>query len=316
MFYSLIVLSTIFRAIQAISIPQLSNPEVAPNQLLSLNNATLGSDSPESSFDTSTVIGPEFLSIDATLMNALYFLAEMSSRDHDELVSATTWIAPNFDEVRITTEDDIPAKYLLWGVYQGLEYMIHNKRFDEVLLTLRFDQEIVGKIWFVPSSEPPKSSLASINVTQGVTQLLNHSRISFDATAIQASLANVDSNNTVLMEENAQVGMNTIRKAARLTRFDVFLVCYAALVDMANFPPDSQMRDFVSQSSLNKVFIKISQWHPSVKIRHVIQVMIFLPKTMLRSEEGFREVSFYANINGHKGLEGNIVKGRVPATLS
>lgn len=309
------ILSIIFRAIQAISIPQLSNPTDATNQLLTLNNTTLGSDSPETRFHTSASIGPTFVPINSTLVNALFFLAEMASRDHDEIVPADTWIAPNTSEVHITTEDDIQAKYLLWGVYQGLEFMIHNKRFHEVLLTLRFDQEIVGKIWIMLLPNP-LLNLASINSTGGVTQQRDRPWTAFDTTAVQPSLANVDTNDTILMDDQVKVGVETIQNAKKLTRFDVFFVCYTALVDISHVKPDSQMNDFYSESPLDNVFIKFDQWRPSVKISHVIQLMVFLPRAMLSSQYGFREVDFYMNVGGHKLLEGNIIKGRLPATLS
>lgn len=307
------MLSIILRVTQAISIPQLSNPTEATSQLLTLNNATLGSDSPEDRFHTSTSIGPGFLPVNSTLLNALSFLADMSSRDHDEIVPANIWVAPGAQDVRITTEDDYQAKYLLWGVYQGLEYMIHNKRFNEALLTLKLDQEIVGRIWIVLASDP-LLGLASNHSTQSVTQHRDHSWTALNITAGQASLANENRNNTILMGDQIKVGVETIRNAVRLTRFDVFLVCYAALVDISSLNPDSQLNDFYSKSPLDKVFIKIFPWRPSVKIGQVIGLMEFIPRAMLNSENGFREVTFYMNVGEHKLLEGSIVKGRLHAT--
>jgi len=281
---------------------------------LAANNVTFRSGFPDPRFRVSPSIGADFIPVNPTLLSILFFMAGMSYRDHNESVAANAWTAPGAPEVVIATEDVIQAKYLLWGAFAGVEYMIKYQRFQELLLTLRFEREIVGRIWILPPNSVLNLRLNTS--TPSLTQRSNHPWAQHNSREVEAMLPDLGAvNNTIPLATDFSVRMVSLPSGAALTRFDVFLVCYAALVHMSLAKPESLMENFVSRGRLNIVFIYMLKRGPGVKIYRAIQVMLHLPRAMLSSPEGFREVAFTLRLDRIKVLEGSIDKGRVLPTL-
>jgi len=192
--------------------------------------------------------------------------------------------------------------------------MIKYQRFQELLLTLRFEREIVGRIWILPPNSVLNLRLNTS--TPSLTQRSNHPWAQHNSREVEAMLPDLDAvNNTIPLATDFSVRMVSLPSGAALTRFDVFLVCYAALVHMSLAKPESLMENFVSRGRLNNVFIYMLKRGPGVKIYRAIQVMLHLPRAMLSSPEGFREVAFTLRLDRIKVLEGSIDKGRVLPTL-
>lgn len=300
-------------AIHAIAI---SPPPISLNvadSLLTSKNVTLRSDLPDS-FHVIPSIGAEFLPVNPTLVSILQFMAELSYRDHNESVAADTWSVPDASDVTIVTEEAIQAKYLLWGVFAGIEYMIKYKRFHEVFLTLRWESEKVGEIWLVLSK--PVLNLAFNTSAQSLTRRLDTLRGEHNTTAVEAMLTDLHVvNETKALGTEDSVGISNLPGGGPLTRFDVFLVCYAALIHLSLAKPESQMGDFIAESPLSTVFIYMFKWGPGLTVRYAIQVMIYLPRSMLDSPQGFREVTFNLRLDGRSVLQGTLNKGASPQFL-
>ncbi len=284
------------------------------DSLLASRNATLDLDRPDYRFHVTPLIGSELIPHTPTLMSILYFMAELSSKDHNDFVAPNLWNAPGASEVTIVTRGTIQAKYLLWGVFAGIEYMIKYSRFHEVLLRLRWESMIVGEIWLVPSKSIP--NLAVNTSTQTLEQRSNTPRAEHNGTSIEEVLADPHvANETNALDPDISIGIESLPGGGPLTRFDVFLVCYAALLHMSLAKPDSQLEDFVSTSPLKDVFLYMYKWGPGVEVHRAIQLMVFLPRSMLKSPLGFREVTFNLRVNGRSVLEGTLKKGTVHQVL-
>ncbi len=301
----------ILMGLTAIRATAISRPPITTkvaDSLLASNNITLTSGRPDARFHVSPSIGPELLPINPTLVNILHFMAELACKDHNESVAADTWSTPDASEVTIVTQEAIQTKYLLWGIFEGIEYMIKNKRFHEVFLTLRWESEKVGEIWLMPSELAV--NLALNTSAQSLTQQSDNSRTRSNSTGVRKMLPDSQVVNEVnALAMDISVGISTLPGGGPLTRFDVFLVCYAAMIHLSLAKPETRMEDTVSKSPLSSVVIHMFRWGPGAKVYQAIQLMIYLPRAMLDSPQGFREITFNLRVDGRTVIQGTINKG-------
>lgn len=308
-----ITISLVTWGLAAVQAATVSRPSVTPSNvapLLALNNATISADIIDPRFHVSPTFGAGFISVNPTLMNILYFMADMAYRDHNELVAPVTWSDPSFPEIQIVTDDTHQAKYLLWGIFDGIQYMVKYNRFHETLLTLTWEKEVVGKIWILLAK--PGLSLASGNATSNSTRGSNLPPSGYNGTRIEEVAAgSVAASSTTSLGANFQVGIMPLPNGGPLTRFDVFFVCYAGLVHLSQAKPDTQMQDFKSGSPLGNVFVYMYRWRPSLKVIDAIQVMVYIPGALITAGQGFREIIFRLKMDSSLALEGTINKGNV-----
>lgn len=277
------------------------------DSLLTSMNTTLRSGLPDARFHVSPSIGAELLPVSPALVNILHFMAGLSYRDHNESVAANTWNAPDASDVTMVTQEAIQAKYLLWGVFAGIEYMIKYKRFHEVLLTLRWESEKVGEIWLLRSK--PVLNFSFNTSVQSLTRRSDNPRAEHNTAGVETMLADLHVvNETNALETEDSMGISNLPGGGSLTRFDVFLVCYAALIHLSLAKPESQMEDFTAESPLSNVSIYMFKWGPGLRISNAIQVMTYLPRSMLKSPQGFREVIFNLRLDGRSVLQGTLNK--------
>ncbi|KAL6713660.1 hypothetical protein ACLMJK_009125 [Lecanora helva] len=287
----LLLSSTAFHAVGAL--PQASTSTNTTNAYLAIDSEVLGNDMPDPRFSVDTTFEPDFLPPIPTLMSVLVFMGEMAYTDFNARVPARTWIAPGYPDIEISTIGPIKAKYLVFGVYAGIEYMIKYNRFHEVMFTMRWNKQMVGRIWMtlpgfaVPGL--PANGTFSGNSTEQTDAFLT---IPGNATSIDAELPIQDSrNSTNFLGIGLKLEIDTIAPGRKLNRNFVFLACYEALAKIAPSPQSAQMADFVVSSSLGGISMHFIHWGPGIKNYRVIQVLSFIPKTMIVSPPGFREVN-------------------------
>ena len=304
MLIHLVCLVSGFTALHAAAIFQKSDVTLnATTSLLAATDGTLGVNPPSPDFRVVPQFDSDLLPSDATLMGVLFFMSEMAYGDYYEAIESGVWSAPGYPDINIITWETVSAKYLIWGVFWGIEYMAKNNRFNAVQFTMKIKDEVVGHLRI---SLPPSSGTLTERSTLQLPPTQNNS--DFLQTAATADL----SSNTTSLGEDVLIGITTSTNAATLTKFDVFFVCYAALIHMAPIPPNFPLSDFTTRSPLAKfVYIEMLAWGPGVEVYRAIQVMLYVPRKMLTSRQGFREVNINLWLDGIRHLEADIHKVKV-----
>jgi len=146
-----------------------------------------------------------------------------------------------------------------------------------------------------PSDDPRTKS----NITE-VERMLTDSHVANEVNALATDVS---------------VGISSLPGGGPLTRFDVFLVCYAAMIHLSLAKPEARMEDTESKSPLSNVVIHMFRWGPGAKVYQAIQLMIYLPRWMLDSPQGFREITFNLRVDGRTVIQGTINKGPDPHTI-
>lgn len=281
---------TAIHAANKISIPPISIDTT--DAYLVLDDNVLSANLPDPRFHVSSSFDAGFLPPVPTLMGILFFVAEMAYGNINATVPANTWTASGHPQVEIITVGPTEAKYLLFGVFAGIEYMVKYNRFQEVLLTLRWERSVVGRIWIVLPGYASLGLPANDTVTNKTMQRPDPSPPAiYSVRDIDTNASMINPlNGTKSLGNDVEISITTIPGGRSLTRNDVFLTCYAALVHMAPFSRNAQMADFTSKMPLNDVYMHLLHWGPGIEYSRVIQAMSFIPGAMLNSPEGFREV--------------------------
>ena len=117
-----------------------------PTIALPLNNTLLGNDLPDPNFRISQQMDSNFLPVEATLMNVLFFMGLISIQDFDERLGPGVWTAPGYPQVQITSYASTEVRFLLWGIYTAIGSMINDARFHDTNIMLYWGGDNVGKI--------------------------------------------------------------------------------------------------------------------------------------------------------------------------
>lgn len=307
--FSLVLTSLI--AVQVAAVIQLPPTSInVTDSILSSNISTLHDELPDDQFHVSTSLGKMLVPPGPTLMNVLYFMAEIAYGDYNAIIPPNKWSAPGHPGVEVITTSPIEAKYLLSGIFKGIKYMIENNRFNEVQFYLRWDKRMVGQIWIMlpePSQLRPPSDITAPNLVVKRTDISTPAV--YNLTDNNASLSNpVQMDNKNSLGTDVEMSIGTIEGGRPLNRFYVFLVCYEALLHIGPFPVDDYMTDFTAKSPVDDVYMHLLHWGPGIRYFRVIQAMTYIPLRMMRTAEGFREARIRVWEEGALVLEATIKK--------
>ena len=309
-----LILSSILAIKATAVLPQTPTSINVKDAYLALDNGSLGA-GPDPRFSVVPSFNEGFLPPNATLVNVLYVLAGIADVDIKSNIQQQAWSDADFPQVEIITTSALKAVNLLFGIFAGIEYMVRYNRFYEVSLTLKWEKKTIGRIWIVL---PGFDGLPSSNSTG------NDARKSIDYSSVVGNLTDVDSNgsstnllnNTISLGTSIQMSIADIGGGRSLRRNQVFLTCYAALVHIAPSSNEAYMVDFTSKSPIGDVYINLLHWGPGIKNFRVIQAITYLPRLLLNSPRGFREVSFRVMEEDVMVLEGSLQRIAPPGRIS
>lgn len=261
------------------------------NALLASVNLTVTPNLPDARFTVTTSFDPKLLPPIPALVNILDCIAIIAYTDYNGFIPPSTWTAPGYPQVQIVTEDRIAARYILFGILTGIGYMVKWNRFQDVILTLKWEGDPVGTIRI--ESSPHHLQISSRNNSSSPT-----GRIA--AVPAPSELAY----DTGSLKEDIQIDVTPLLGSSPLSRNNVFLLSYSALIHLAPFDASTQMPDFVTNDPDETMTLAISGTSQRVEVYRGIQVVNYLPKHML--VDGFKEVSFELSIDGVSVLDGTL----------
>lgn len=248
-------------------------------------------------------------------MTVLNFMSEIAYGDFARRLPPKKYHYPGYDEVEILTWRTVSARYLLWGVWLAAEYMMNHHRFQAVLLGLRWEETVLGTIKIQPAPSRPRLPGRSSNV-----QRLSSAPPSNGS--LEANPRVVNTNNTSApdlpistdgsLDAQFEVSIDSLGDGKSLTRYEVFMLCYTALLHCAQTATTEPIQSFGIRSPIgDDVALEMFRHGPSLAYTYVIQALSYIPGSLLQDPLGFREIVFDLDLDGALCARGAITKGRV-----
>ena len=272
---------------------------------LAVGNVSLNADVPDPRFSITPIFEVPLLPTDPCLMNFLYFMSEIAYGDFTQRQPPKTYRVPGYDEVEIVTGTAMTARFLIWGAWLAMEYMINNSLFRNALWTLRWQQTILGTIK-IQASTPRLSLPGSSNVQRFGTPSTENGTTNPGATI---SDPNIISNNS--FDARFVVSIDSFADGKPLTKYEGFMICYTGLLYCAQQPTTQPIRSFDTRSPIGDVSLHMYPFGPGLTYAYIIRTLTHIPLYLLRDPLGFREVNFELVLDGAVCARGAITKGRV-----
>ena len=257
--------------------------------------APLETSLPDNWFRKELVFDTVFLPINPAFISILNFMGTVAVNNFDELVPPHTYTAPSYPQVQISTNTWTEARFLIWGIYEAAMDMVKFIRFHDVLIKLYWNNRLVGQINLKAKSDSnlPNTtrndtrnyiddggnlSLANIsrdiipNSMEGLktppvanlTRSGSTDTIS-SITSIDQSLSAVNSSSRAPIQPLPSPALATrvfvsfirVPGAKKLQRNEVFLTFYTAILHLAEFPVQDDMKNFDSKLSAGELTVNM-----------------------------------------------------------
>ena len=199
------------------------------------------SSQPDKGFKVSISIRDAFLPVDSALLNILYFMSIVASQDSDQELQPRSYSTPYYRDVKITSFNWTQARFLLWGVYYGVSYIVKHARFHDLRLDLYWENKLVGKI-NIAASEEDEPAGPGPEVGNATNKDL----------AFNASTA-------LPVAEGFRIVFERVAGATRVDRNDLFLAFCTAFLHIAQYPAGSQMQAFEVKSPNGKLSLYLHE---------------------------------------------------------
>ena len=258
--------------------------------------------------------GPARLSATSSLMNAANAMMELALENFTEPIAVRNYGAPDYPEVIIVPTPSglgqrVEARFLLWGVWEGIRWMINHRNFRELSIHARWNGILMCTIWI--RGAWGKLSAASRNDT--LSLIARSENISFhDATAVSTQgLRNVDDRNPL---NDQHLTVSVIQVGVGLGILEVFIAIFAVLEYMAHFPGTDEVAAFQISPDGEDIMIGVVEntrapafIPPYLEYQWAILSMAQIPEYMLQHSR-FSEVVIEIAINGVPLGEGSLFK--------
>lgn len=246
-------------------------------------------------------------------MNVLYFMSLMSAQDSNKQLQPRTYSTPYYRDVEIRSYAYTEARFLLWGVYFGVEYMAKYLRFYEVSVELFWEERLVGKIKILA---PKRASNLGGGATMELVGQAESDGSGNDDTGVGLVAGNVADTDPVPLNASAAlsrppvvtVHFAPIAGAVKVRRNDLFLCFYSAFLQVAQYPVGSPVQDFDTAAPNGKLSLHVQDFDLGCRNEMLIGTLLYVPTYMLEHKEfGFRETEFVISLGKRKACVGTIL---------
>lgn len=269
-----------------LALPLLLSATTIPSPSVLPPAPQLGSDLPDSRFRVELTFDAPFLPVNPTLMNIIHFMSVVARSEFDEQIQPRTYSAPTYREVQITTSAWTEARFLLWGIYLAVTDMIKFTRFHNVTVKLYWKSNFVGLInllvrtisslpdvaengFRIVTDDSANLNLTDIGnkTTQAFEERLNpppaQNTTGSDTTDNISIINSVKTHNNefsipstsptllppkTLLAPRLTIDFIRLAGATQITRNNVFITFFTAILHLAQFPTENDMRPFNSKS--------------------------------------------------------------------
>ena len=245
----------------------------------------LESNVPDPRFRVELIFQAAFLPVNPTFVNILDFMSVVAQDEFGEKVGPRTYSALMYPQVQIMTHGWTESRFLLWGIYLAATDMVNFYRFNNVMVKLYWEGKIVGNIdlmvnpdlvlpdailngtWSVIddggdlsaadiSDKTNKSLVGRLSISK--VQNTTGSRIVDKGLVVNSvkTWNTLSSNSSTfptpflpnaLLRPRMTITFDRVGGATKLTRNNVFITFYAAMLHLAKFHAENDMRLFNSK---------------------------------------------------------------------
>lgn len=306
------ILLSVAATIAAAVIP-LSNGINQTGFLYNVTNAPrLGSIDPR--FTTTYDQGQGRLSATSCLMGAVNAMMELALENFTEPIATRNYVDPDYPEVVVVPIAlaqglRVEARYLLWGVWAGIRWMMSHQSFREVVIGGYWDGIQVCDIWI--RGPWGQLSIAGSNGTLGLSARSEEMSVRNATVESTQGLSMMDIRNP-LNNQHLTVSVTHLGEALGIT--EVFRVIFAVLEYMAQFPSTDEVITFQVWPDDEDTSIAILEHAqapavrpPFLEYQWAILSVGQIPAYMLRQRR-FREVVIEIFVDGVQLGEGFLSK--------
>ena len=277
------------------------------------NSSILGAIDPR--FTTTYRQGQVRLSATSCLMNAVNAMMELALEDFTQPVLPRNYMDPDYPEVMIVPIERmqgqrIEARYLLWGVWEGIRWMINHQSFRDLRIGGYWDGFRICNIWI--RSAWRQLSVAGGNVTMGLTARSEWMSIHNSTVESTEGLSMMNVKNP-LNDQHLTVAITHVGETLGIT--EVFVTIFAALEYVAQFPSTDELINFhISPDDENTTIGVLGNTRapgfgpPFLEYQWVILSLGHIPAYMLQQRR-FTEVVIEIAVDGVPLGEGFLGKG-------
>ena len=225
---------------------------------------------PDRRFKVVLAIGAPLLPINSALINILSFMSLVAQQDFRHQLQPRTFSTMDYRDVQITTYAWTESRFLLWGIYCAVTDMVKYARFHNLALQLYWEDKLVGQI-VVEVKRALSLAGGAGNLTEDFGDHLaqaNQTASGGDAPQFEPVVGNavdgdlapltfsrINASDTLSTPPTFAISFESIAGADQLDRNEVFLTFINALLHVAQFPAETQMQPFQSDSPSGKLYL-------------------------------------------------------------
>lgn len=247
-------------------------------------------------------------------MNAVNAMMELALENFTEPILPRRYESPGYPEVVIVPVRGTPgyrveARFLLWGIWEGIKWMISRQIFQDLVIGAYWDGILMCRIWI--KRGPGALSVGGNSSTLGVTA--RSEKISISNATVEAThgVSMIDIGNP-LNDQHLTVSVIGVGDALGIT--EVFVAIFAALEYMAHFPSTDEVVGFQISPDHEDIVIGIIEHTltppvrpPFLEYQWVILSIGQIPEYMLQQRR-FTEVIIEIAVDGVPLGEGFLSK--------
>ena len=246
--------------------------------------------------------GPDSLSATSCLMSAVNAMMELALENFTQPIAVRNYVAPDYPEIVIVATGPgqrAEARFLLWGVWEGIRWMINHHSFRDLLIHAYWDGIPICSIWI-------RGYFGGLSTagSNGTLSLLARSEngSTHDARVVSPQgLSTMDVRNPL---NDYHLTISVIEVGDNLGIIDVFIAVFAALEYMAPFPSTDEVDAFQISSDGGNTMIGILEHTrapayipPYLEYQWVILSIGQIPEYMLL-QRSFTEVVVEIALDG------------------
>lgn len=256
------------------------------------------------------------LPITSCLMNAVYATQELALGNFTEHVNPSIYALPDYPTASVVTEattisDTVERRYLIWGIWKGMFYMMKHNQFQNALFTLHWDGAVVGYVIFA-NSEGQLSSHWS-NITH--EPLRRSEAQSLSSTVIMALPRNSTRSSLAVSADDQKLEVSLTLSGQALTVYELFITILSGLAYLAEVPGMQKVEDFSLSPATYDVTLlindeseQLSPNSPVLEARWLIMALGLVPQYIVERRD-FREVVLDLSVDSQPVGQVYIEKG-------
>ena len=206
-------------------------------------------------------LGTIFLPPESVLLNVLQFMSIVARQTFDQKLAPRTYSTPGYRNVQITSFAWTEPRFLLWGIFYVIDFMIDSARFHEVLVELYWENNVVGRLKIAAGAPRSISEVGEATqdlATTGDESVKAEGGVSDHNTVVPLATLNASAA-AISVRPPYSIYYEGIPDATKVNRNDLFELFYAAIDHVAQYSVGSLMREFQTTSPNGQVMLRMKE---------------------------------------------------------